>query len=151
MENRELLWLELMKWYGVSEITGSIHNPTIVGWFSELGYPEIKDDETSWCSLAINIMAKRAGLEFSGKLDARSWMHVGTEINDPKIGHVVVFYRNELTGWQGHVGLFGGFSLDGKQILTLGGNQGNQICIRAYPILTPTLGLLGYRELNTRS
>jgi hypothetical protein len=93
-------------------------------------------------------MAKRLGLEYSGKLDARSWMKIGKEISEPKIGHVVVFYRNNIKSWQGHVGLFGGFTLDNKQVLTLGGNQNNQICLRPYPILTPELGVLGYRELK---
>lgn len=148
METRELMWLELMKYYGLTEIQGSVDNPTIVGWFTELGFPEIQDDETSWCSLAINIMAKRLGLEYTGKLTARSWLKIGTPVSEPKVGHVVVFYRNSINGWQGHVGLFGGFSLDGSQVLTLGGNQGNMICLRPYPVLTPTLGVLGYRELK---
>ena len=148
METRELIWLEMMKYYGLTEIVGQIDNPTIVGWFKELGFPDIQDDETAWCSLTVNIMARRCGLENTGKLDARSWMKIGTEIKDPNIGHVAVFYRNSISAWQGHVGLFAGFTLDKKQILTLGGNQGNMLTIRAYPVISPTLGLLGYRELK---
>jgi uncharacterized protein (TIGR02594 family) len=148
METREMMWMELMKYYGLTEIVGKVHNKTILSWFKELGYPEIQEDEVSWCSLAINIIAKRLGIEYTGKLDARSWMKIGKPVDEPRIGHVAVFYRYGINAWQGHVGLFGGYTDDKKQVLVLGGNQGNQICIRPYPILTPTLGLLGYRELK---
>lgn len=148
METRELIWLELMKYHGLTEIPGSMNNATIVAWFKEMGYSEIQDDETAWCSLTVNIMAKRCGLEYTGKLDARSWMKIGIGVTDPKVGHLVVFWRGQKTGWQGHVGLFAGWSKDKKQIYTLGGNQNNQIGIRAYPVAGFDFGLLGFRELN---
>ena len=147
MENRELLWMELMKFYGLAEIPGPVDNAIIVEWFKELGYPNIQDDETAWCSLALNIAAKRANLPYTGKLDARSWMKIGKQVLHPNVGNVVVFWRGELSGWQGHVGLFAGLSPDGNQIYTLGGNQGNLLNIRAYPKLSAGFGLLGYREI----
>jgi len=147
MENRELLWLELMKYYGLAEIPGPVDNEVIVKWFHELGF-DVDDDETAWCSLTINIMAKNLGLPYTGKLDARSWMKIGTQIfTEPKIGHITVFWRGERYGWQGHVGLFAGFNKEKDHIYTLGGNQGNMIGIRAYPVNSPTFGLLGYREI----
>ncbi len=147
METRELIWLELMKFHGLKEIPGEVDNPIIVAWFKELGFPEIQNDETAWCSLAVNIAAKHAGLPFTGRLDARSWMRVGKPVTEPKLGHITVFWRGEKTGWQGHVGLFAGLSLSKNEIYTLGGNQGNMLGIRAYPIDSPSFGLLGYREL----
>lgn len=148
MEPRELMWLELMKFYGLSEIPGEVDNQTIVDWFKELGHPEIKDDETAWCSLTINIMAKRLNLPYSNKLDARSWMDIGKFILEPKLGHITVFWRGERNGgWQGHVGLFAGYNSDKTQIYTLGGNQGNMISLRAYPVNSANFGLLGFREL----
>jgi uncharacterized protein (TIGR02594 family) len=147
MENREKLFLELMKFYGVAEITGPVNNNIIVSWFKELGFPEIKDDETAWCSLTINIMARRLSLTHTGRLDARSWMQVGKEITDPKIGHIVVYWRESISGWKGHVGLFAGFNENKTAIMTLGGNQGNMIGIRAYPIKSASFGLLGFREI----
>lgn len=147
MENREKMFLELMKHYGLAEITGPVDNEVIVGWFKELGFPEIKDDETAWCSLTINIMARKLGLAHSGRLDARSWMKIGKEITEPKIGHIVVFWRESISGWKGHVGLFAGFNQDKSAIYTLGGNQGNVIGIRAYPVKTASFGLLGFREI----
>lgn len=140
----------MMKYYGLVEVPGPKHNPIILQWFEELGYPEIKDDETAWCSLTVNIMAKRLGLEHSGKLDARSWMKTGKSVDStsPKIGHIVVFYRNSTASWQGHVGLFAGWSKDKKGIWTLGGNQKNMITISEYPVISPMVGLLGFRELK---
>ena len=147
MENRELIWLELMKFYGLAEISGEIDNQIIVSWFAEMGHPEIKNDETAWCSLTINIMAKKLGLLYSGKLDARSWLRIGKEVTTPKIGHVVVFWRESISGWKGHVGLYAGMDEDKTKIYVLGGNQGNTISIRAYPVKSPSFGLLGFREL----
>jgi len=147
MENRENMFLELMKFYGLKEISGDIDNETIVSWFKELGFPYIKDDETAWCSLTINIMARRLGLAHSGRLDARSWLQVGKEITDPKIGHIVVFWREQKSGWKGHVGLFAGYNSDKSAVFTLGGNQGNAIELRAYPVKSASFGLLGFREI----
>jgi uncharacterized protein (TIGR02594 family) len=148
METREKVWLEMIKDHGLQEIPGPVDNPIIVGWFKELGFPEVQDDETAWCSCCLNIMAKRSGVEYSGKLDARSWMKVGLPVQTPKIGHVVVFWRGEKTGWQGHVGLFAGYNKDMSQIFVLGGNQGNILGVRAYPVNTAAFGLLGFRELK---
>jgi uncharacterized protein (TIGR02594 family) len=113
-----------------------------------MGHAEIHDDETAWCSLAINIMAKECGLEYTDKLDARSWMTMGKSITNPEIGHIVVFWREKKLGWKGHVGLFAGFNKDKNWIFVLGGNQANQIGIKAYPINSFNFGLLGYREIN---
>lgn len=149
METRELIWQEMIKYHGLSEIPGPINNPTIVAWFKEIGFPEVQDDETAWCSLAMNIAAKRTGLERHKFLDARGWMKIGKAITEPKIGHVVVFWRGKLKGgWQGHVGLFAGYSEDKSKIIVLGGNQGNMLGLRAYPKDSAEFGLLGFRELS---
>ena len=147
MENRELMWLELMKFYGLKEIPGAQHNPIILEWWKYMGYDEIKDDETNWCSLVINVMAKKLSLHYSGKLDARSWLKIGRVVTEPKIGHVVVFYRNGKEGWEGHVALFAGWSELKDKIFVLGGNQSNSVSVSAYPVDSVNVGLLGFREL----
>lgn len=147
-EPSELMWLELMKFYGLKEIPGPVHNKIIVAWFKELGYPEIQDDETAWCSLVANIMAIRCGLEHPGKLNARSWMNIGKSTDDPHIGDLAVFYRGSRNSWEGHVGLFAGYNETKDRIYTLGGNQNNMICIASYPVCGVDVGLLGFRVLN---
>jgi uncharacterized protein (TIGR02594 family) len=148
MEPREKMWLELMKYYGLKEIPGPVDNPTIVAWFKDLGFPQIQDDETAWCSLTMNKMAKDCEIEYTGKLDARSWLLIGIPITIPKIGDIVVFWRDKKTGWQGHVGLYAGHDMEKTHIITFGGNQNNMIGLYSYPVLTPTFGLLGFRELS---
>lgn len=146
MENRELMFLELMKYYGLEEIPGKDNNLIIEDWFEELGYVGYPDS-VSWCSLTINIMAKKLNLPYTGRLDARSWIKIGIPIMEPKIGHIVVFWRNKKTSWEGHVGLFAGYSAGQSLIFVLGGNQSNKVNITAYPINGLTIGLLGFREI----
>lgn len=151
MEPREKIWLEMIKFHGLKEVPGPVSDPIIIEWFKELGYDWVTDDsETAWCSCCLNIMAKRAGLEYTGKLDARSWMKIGQGKPEPQIGDVVVYWRGQKTGWQGHVGLFAGYNEDKSQIFTLGGNQANMLGIRAYPVSAVDFGLLGFRELFYR-
>ncbi len=131
--------------YGVKEIKGSLHNPTIVGYSKDIGYGGIIDDETAWCSIFMNWCAMHVGLERSKKLTARSWLKIGEEIKTPQMGDVVIFWRSSPTSWKGHVGIFVGYSEDRKYIYCLGGNQNNQVCIKAYPAKQ----LLGFRRLKS--
>ena len=147
MENRERVWLEMMKYYGLAEVEGSMSNAVILEWFTEMGFPEIKDDSTAWCSLLMNIVCKRLELPFTGKLNARSWLRIGKQVLFPKIGDITIFYRVKRTSWQGHVGLFAGFNADKSIIYTLGGNQNNRICIAGYPKESEDFGLLEYRTI----
>jgi len=148
MEPREKIWLEMMKYYDLSEIPGEIDNPTIVGWFAEMGFPEIKDDETAWCSLFMNIICKRLNYPHTGKLTARSWIRIGKSTIFPKLGDITVFYRGKRTSWQGHVGIFAGYNEAKTRIWTLGGNQNNKVCLASYPILSSDFGLLEHRTIN---
>jgi uncharacterized protein (TIGR02594 family) len=127
--------------YGLKEWTGAGQsNPEVEAFFKELGYDY--SDDTAWCSAFVNFIAKKAGVEYSGKLDARSWMKVGTPVSDPKVGDVVVFWRESKNSWKGHVALF--INKEGNNIYALGGNQSNMVNIRAYP----DYRVLGYRRLS---
>ncbi len=130
--------------YGITESVGDIHNPRILQYFKDIGQQWVQDDETAWCSSFANWIALKSGYAFSGKLDARSWLSVGTPTHRPTKGDIVVFWRERKNSWKGHVGFYIGHSEDGKQIYCLGGNQNNQVCIRAYP----TYRLLGFREIH---
>jgi len=138
---RDLL-IEVLSHYGLKEIDGKESNPQILAMFSEIGYKIDDDSTTAWCSAAMNYYAKKCGYEYTGKLDARSWLKMSTIVLHPEIGDIVVLWRNNPEGWEGHVGLF--ISWDEKNIQILGGNQGNQINITSYP----RERLLGFRKLN---
>jgi uncharacterized protein (TIGR02594 family) len=127
---------------GIKEIKGTEHNPRILEYQQITGL-RFGDDETPWCSIFTNWVAKQAGVPMSGKADARSWLKVGTPTEDPKPGDVVIFWRGSLSGWQGHVGFFVGFDHTGKNIYVLGGNQRDEVNITEYS----TERVLGYRNL----
>ncbi|MFC4635683.1 TIGR02594 family protein [Dokdonia ponticola] len=129
--------------YGTTEKVGRLHNPIIVNYFKEIGSTWVKDDETAWCSAFVNWVALKARKKASGKLNARSWLSVGNKVTKPSVGDVVVFWREAKNSWKGHVGFFIGYSEDRTKIYCLGGNQNNQVNIKAYP----SYRLLGFRRL----
>lgn len=138
----EELLLFVLKHYGIKEVVGDVDNPDIVAMFKEIGFEWVKDDETSWCSASLNYFCKRTGFQRSGKLDARSWLKVGTEVKEPELGDIVIFWRNKIDSWEGHVAIF--ISKDKDFVYCLGGNQNNMLCIAPYPAYR----VLGYRKLK---
>jgi uncharacterized protein (TIGR02594 family) len=83
----------------------------------------------------------QAGKQGTGKLNARSYLDWGQEVNEPQMGDIAVFSRGDPNGWQGHVGFFKGYNPDGT-INVLGGNQGNSVSVRPYSADR----LLGFRR-----
>lgn len=128
---------------GVKEISGKKDNPEILKYFLEIGFDGHKlKDETAWCSAFANWVCKTAGLDYSKKLDARSWLKVGMPVTVPELGDIVVLWRESKSSWKGHVGFY--MNQDEKYIYILGGNQNNEVNIRKYP----KYRLLGYRKLE---
>ena len=139
------LLLEFLSHYGMKEVDGVESNPEIIAMFKELGY-DVKDDSTTaWCSAAMNYYAKKCGYEYTGKLDAKSWLKMPVVVLKPTLGDVVVLWRVDPTSWQGHVGLF--ISWDTKYVYILGGNEGNMIKISPYS----REQVLGFRQLRQLS
>ena len=130
--------------YGTKEIIGEKHNPEVLKYFSGIGHEWVKDDETSWCSAFVNWCCKGAGLEYTGKLNARSWLDIGENIQYPQLGDIVILWRENKNSWKGHVGFY--IREFNNQIYILGGNQKNQVCIMAYP----KDKLLAYKRLSLR-
>ena len=126
---------------GIKEIVGSKHNPDVLKYFSEIGHDWVKNDEMAWCSAFVNWVCKKANKEFTGKLNARSWLDVGTEVKDAKTGDIVILWREDPNSWKGHVGIY--CRETKNYIYILGGNQANSVCIKAYQKRL----LLGYRRL----
>jgi len=133
---------EMLRHYGVKEVVGDKHNPDILAMFAEIGFDWVKDDETAWCSAALNYFCFKLGYERSGKLDARSWLKMKEIVLKPSLGDIVIFWRGNPESWMGHVGLY--ISEDLDNIYTLGGNQGNMLKITPYP----RERLLGYRRVK---
>ena len=132
---------------GVKEIAGAESNPLISKWLNKLD-PNLKSDQTAWCSAYAHAVVEEAGFVGSGKLNARSWEKVGDPVNlaGAQQGDVVVFWRENPTSWKGHVGFYQGRDSKGN-IRVLGGNQGNQVGVNTYPANR----LLSVRRLKQKS
>ena len=128
--------------YGTMEIPGNTDNPDILKYFHEIGHEWVEHDELSWCSAFVNWVAKTSGYEYSGELNARSWLGVGEVVLDFELGDVAILWRESPTSWKGHVGF--PIRRDGDNLWLLGGNQNNMVRISAYPYSR----LLGYRRLK---
>ena len=87
------------------------------------------DDSVPWCSSFMCWCFESAGLDSTNSASARSWMKYGKETKEPKLGDVVVFWRESKSSGKGHVGLFMGFTKQGN-INVLGGNQSDMVCIQ---------------------
>ena len=84
---------------GQKEIKGVRNNQTIVNYAKESGFKWVNNDETPWCSIFINWLCLKAGLERSNNATARSWLKVGDEVVIPEAGDIVIFKRGNST-WQ---------------------------------------------------
>lgn len=132
-------WMAVAQSYqGLKEISGSKHNKTIVEFFERAGHPEVKDDETAWCSAFVNAVFEDVGIKGTGSLLARSWLTWGKALKTPSYGCVVVMKRGN-SSWQGHVAFF--VKEDSRYVYVLGGNQGNGVNVSRYS----KSSVLGYR------
>lgn len=133
------------RFVGLAEVPGGVANPAVLAML-RLDGADVQDDETSWCSAFANYITWLLRLPRSKSLAARSWLSVGVpmDIGDAKAENdVVIFWRGQATGWQGHVGFFAGFNKATGQVLVLGGNQGDHVTVAPMPVDR----LLGIRRL----
>jgi len=132
-----LEWIEKARAnIGETEIKGSQHNPLILQWWHEVKRGGITTDEVPWCAAFVGAMLEESGIQSTRFESAASYANWGIELQEPIYGCVVVFTRNG----GGHVGFVVGQTEDGR-LLVLGGNQGDMVCIKAFP----TDRVLAYR------
>jgi len=116
--------------YGEREILGQYDNPEIMKYYHQIGFKDIKHDETAWCAAFVSWCMMKSGINTIKTLVARDWLSQGRKITVPKIGDLVIFWRGEPKGWSGHVGFY--VRETENYIYVLGGNQGNKVQISAY-------------------
>jgi uncharacterized protein (TIGR02594 family) len=113
---------------GLREFKGPAHNPAIVSMLVALN-AWWRDDETPWCGVFAGAVLREAGVDIpKAYYRAREWEKWGIGLAAPAVGCIVTFSR---TGG-GHVGFVVGQDKLGN-LLVLGGNQGDEVNIRAFP------------------
>ena len=125
------MFLKAMEYYGIEEIPGKEHNPQILEFFSATMQTWVHSDEIGSCSAFMNHIAYECGCERSYQSLAKSWLNIGKRVCYPVLGNLVVFWRIKPKSWEGHCGLFTGFSPKGH-IYCLGSNQDNMINVKLY-------------------
>lgn len=127
---------------GVEEWPGAQHNPVIQGFFASSGANQNEADETPWCAAFVGAVLAELGLPNTGRLNARSYLDWGVPVAmaDVMPGDVVVFWRGNPQGWQGHVGFV--VSLTGSSVICRGGNQSNRVSDAEYAMSR----VLGFRR-----
>ena len=128
--------------FGVREKPGAANADAVLGYFAEAGHPKIRDDATPWCAAFAGAMLKRAGLDASGSLMARSYLKWGSAIDAPRLGAITVLTRGKSAS-AGHVGFYLGHA--GPRVFLLGGNQSDAVTVEAYEFKR----VLGYRWPET--
>lgn len=124
------------KWYelavseiGVQELPKNQHNKRILDYHATTTL-QARSDEVPWCSAFVNWCMIQSGIKGTNLANARSWLDWGHELNEPRIGCLVVLTRGPNPA-HGHVAFFSGF--DGDNVNLLGGNQNNKVGYKLYP------------------
>ena len=134
---QEPVWLiEARKHLGLKEVKGTKHHPEILQMWKDIKRGGIKDDETPWCAAFVGAMLERVGIRSTRFESAKSYLTWGNQLVEPVVGCIVVFSRDG----GGHVGFVVGRDKAGN-LLVLGGNQSDEVNIRAFPRTRVT----GYR------
>lgn len=120
------------RYIGVKERKGDLHHPLIQWWLSLCHYDLDVADEIPWCSAFVNGIAWEFDLPRTSSAAARSWLRLPTAVQlaDAIVGFDVVILERAGSPTAGHVGLYGGHSL--QTVMLLGGNQGDAVTVQAF-------------------
>lgn len=128
---------------GQREVPGLPTAPFITAMLNSLG-AWWRDDETAWCATFVSHCLHDAGMPYAKAFyRARAYESYGRTWADgpnwPAYGAIAVLDRPP-SKTNGHVAFYVGTQQvsDGHtsvyKVLLLGGNQDNQVCVRAYPV-----------------
>lgn len=129
------------RFVGLKEVAGAASSPQVLAML-KLDNTWPQGDDVPWCSAFVNYIAWLLRLPRSKDLRARSWLAVGLPVDEPfkaEAGFDVVVLKRgsgeqpgpDVIAAPGHVGFFAG--LEGRDVLLLGGNQGDAVNVRRYP------------------
>ncbi|AGI73817.1 CHP02594 family protein [Octadecabacter arcticus 238] len=126
---------------GTTEGPGPEDNPAVMEMYASVGHDWVEHDSVAWCAAFVGHCLERAGLRSTRKLTARSYLDWGVpvEVADAQPGDIAVIPRGS-SSWQGHVFFID--RIEGAWVWGLGGNQGDAVNIKRYPVSK----LLGVRR-----
>jgi uncharacterized protein (TIGR02594 family) len=136
--------LEALKYIGLKAIYGPQNESKLIEFWRKIGFNDIKDDETPWCSTFIMAIFNDLKIEFKANPSARSWLQTGEKIDNPKLGDLCIFWRESPESWKGHVAIY--INESALNYFVLGGNQDGTVSIAPFP----KNKLLGARRFSER-
>lgn len=129
--------------YGVKEIVGDKHNPRVVQYSQDIGNTWVTTDEVYWCSEYVNWCLLQVGMKGTNSAVARSFLKWGEETKTPRVGDIVVFWREPKGSNNGHVGFY--INETPTTVRVLGGNQNDEVNITSFK----KEQVLSYRKVPT--
>jgi hypothetical protein len=121
---------------GAGEIGGNNHGPWVQKYLAPAGLPEGNEwcaSFVSWCFLQAN-GGHKGDMPFAyspgarnllQEFKSRGWAHAPASGYQPQPGDLVVWWREKLAGWKGHVGLV--HQLKDGMLYTIEGNKGPKV------------------------
>ncbi len=121
-------WVDIaLNEVGVKEYLGSKNNPRVLEYHKSTSL-QAAADEVPWCSAFVTWCLEKAEYKSTKSAWARSYLDYGMKFSEPRYGAILIFSRGHESG---HVAFYVGE--EEGQYLCLGGNQGDQVCIKKYP------------------
>jgi uncharacterized protein (TIGR02594 family) len=130
-------WLIAQREKGVKEAPGTADNPRIVEYLKATDLPPSRwHDSTAHCAAFVCWCLEQARLPNPRYASARAFGHYGTRLRVPRLGALMIFWRdvkNPAPGQfaLGHIGLY--VRSSAEQYVVYGANQDNTVKDKPYP------------------
>ena len=123
---------------GQKEVQGKGNNKQVVKYHAyarvDNDLSKGKPDSVPWCASFIAYVLEANPyimMQSTNKMNARSYLKWGISVkNRPLPGDIVVFWRGNIKGWKGHVGVYLDETI--KYVYVLGGNQSDSVSVSRY-------------------
>lgn len=141
-DDNDPVWLARAKReIGVKERRGNADHPRILEYHAATRL-HAQHDEVPWCSSLACWVMEGVGIASTRSAAARSWLTWGKPLDKPQRGCIVVLdRRSDDNPKAAHVGFFLAYDDDREGIWVLGGNQGNAVSTKLFPVSR----VLGFR------
>lgn len=107
-------------------------NPALSSYLQKAN-PNLDPSQTPWCAGFVGSVLGANGIKGTGSLAAKSYLNFGKPTDAPTRGDIAVFNRTNNPNL-GHVGFVDSVDAQRGVVRVLGGNQGNSVSIKEYPL-----------------